>query len=48
MMVIIRDIKIKPKKISIKKFVLIFKLVSLPYPDIENESKIIPRINISI
>ena len=46
--VIIRDINTKPKKISKKKIFLVFKFKSLPYPDIDNDNKIILVINKSI
>ena len=36
----ISDINISPKKISRKKFFLIFKFASLPYPEVDNARKI--------
>ena len=45
--VITSDINISPKKISRKKFFLILKLTSLPYPEIDNARKVILTINIT-
>ena len=46
--VIIREINIKFKNKSKKNILLIFKLINLPYPDIDNDNKIILTINKSI
>ena len=43
-----KEITIKPKNISRKKFFLIVKLISLPYPDIDNDKRTIPAVKISI
>ena len=48
MVVIKKAINIKPKNISKKKFFLIFKSKSLPYPEIDIDSVVIPNIKISI
>ena len=48
MNVTIREITIKPKNISKKKFFFISRFAILPYPDIDNESKKILTINISM
>ena len=44
----IKDIIANPKKMFKKKFFLILKFMRLPYPDIDNESRIILIMNISI
>ena len=46
--VIMKEIIINPKNISRKKLLFIFNLVSLPYPDTDNDNKTILTINISI
>ena len=43
-----KEIIINPKNISRKKLLFIFNLVSLPYPDTDNDNKTILTINISI
>ena len=44
----INEIIIKPKKISKKKFFFLFKLIILPYPDIDKDIKTILTEKISI
>ena len=46
--VTIRDINIKPRNILRKKSFLISELIILPYPDIDSDRKVIPKIKISI
>ena len=48
MNIVIKEIIINPKNIFQKKIFWNFKLIILPYPDIDNDTKTILTIKISI